>query len=94
MKIKSYIKLSAYILEHWLPRKKNEIKASTYTRYEGLCVRITEYLGEELLSELTPADVYYFYDELREYKRLENKSQPKKRDPPPKNTPQKNQEDR
>lgn len=78
MKIKSYIKLSAYILEHWLPRKKNEIKASTYTRYEGLCVRITEYLGEELLSELTPADVYYFYDELRECKRLDSRFIPTK----------------
>ncbi len=60
------ITLKSYIEDVWLPRKKNEVKISTYARYEGLTRRIIEYLGNEEIAKMKPADIYYFYDELRE----------------------------
>lgn len=57
--------IEEYINVVYLPRKKNELKISTYTRYEGLCVRIIEQLGHIPISKLSQAQVYDFYDYLR-----------------------------
>lgn len=76
MKIGENIPLSQYITAFWLPRKKNEVKISTYTRYVGLSQRIIEYLGMIPMGELSPADAYYFYDELRECHSLHKSYKP------------------
>lgn len=58
--------LKHYLLDVWLPRKKNELKVSTYTRYEGLSKRIITQLGKLSVDKVKPNDIYGFYNYLYE----------------------------
>lgn len=68
MEIRKDILIGEYINKVWLPRKKHELKASTYARYLGLSKRTLAALGSIEMNKLTPQDVYCFYDNLHESK--------------------------
>lgn len=68
MKQKNAISLSEYIEDFWFVRKKHDVKLSTFIRYQCLYKRITAALGSCQLNQISPCDIYCFYDNLHEAK--------------------------
>lgn len=64
----NYTTLEEYVETIYLPRKKREIKVSTYVRYESLFKRILGALGHIPLTKISKCDVTSFYDNLHEEK--------------------------
>lgn len=71
-----YMTIEEYITQVWLPRKKDELKVNTITRYEILSVRIIEHLGHIPLSKVTQPEIYDFYEELHRAKSLRSSFRP------------------
>lgn len=68
MERKNEITLSEYIEDFWILRKKHDVKFSTLVRYQCLSKRIKAALGDRQLNQISPCDVYCFYDNLHEAK--------------------------
>ncbi len=51
---------------------KDNYKSGTYYMYEKNCEILKSYLGEKLLSEITPRDISIFFNNLKKDRRLEN----------------------
>ena len=64
----NYTTFEEYVNNVYLPRKKREVKLSTYTRYCGIMKRIVGALGHIPLNKITKCDVSSFYDDLHEAK--------------------------
>ena len=68
-----------YVKEVYLPKAKNELKATTYRRYCGIMSRILESLGYMKIGQIQPPQIRAFLDDLAEDKREDVKYTPKKR---------------
>jgi hypothetical protein len=63
------ITFADYVNNVWLEQVKNEIKPTTFRRYNQILARTLPALGHYKISQIQPYHLYSFYDDLREEKR-------------------------
>ena len=71
--VNSKMTLENYVNNIWLDRVRNELKPTTFNRYQQLLSRILPALGHYKMCLIQPAHLYSFYDDLREEKRDDTK---------------------
>ena len=71
--VNSKMTLENYVNNIWLDRVRNELKPTTFKRYQQLLSRILPALGHYKMCLIQPAHLYSFYDDLREEKRDDTK---------------------